>query len=84
MSPRSSTGPSLPERVASLETEANGHAITIVNHETRLDGHDAWLNQIRGSLRTMVVLWSIAVALLGFGFVQQYVSRPAAASTGSK
>lgn len=80
MNPRVPTG-NLGERVASLETGATSHAKTIDAHETRLDGHDAWLNQVRGSLRTMVVLWTIAVALLGLRFVQEYVARPAAAAS---
>lgn len=68
------------ERVASLETHSMSHERDLETHEERLDGHDAWLNQVRGSIRTMVVLWTIAVALLGFRFVSDYVAKPAGAA----
>lgn len=67
------------ERVIALEVTSSHQGETLDEHETRLDGHDAWLNQVRGSIRTMVVLWTIAVALLGFRVVQDYVTRPVSA-----
>lgn len=74
----------LGERVASLETSSVAHESKIKNHEDRLDGHDAWFNQVRGSLRTLVVLWTIAVGILGIlgvRFIQDLVARPVSASS---
>jgi hypothetical protein len=69
------------ERVVSLEAESASHTKAIDDHEERLDDHDKWLNQVRGSVRTMAVLWAIAVALNGFGFVRDYLSRPVSAAS---
>lgn len=55
----------LGERVASLETESYAHGVKIAAHDTRLTDHSAILNQVKGGIRLLVVLWTIAVAVLG-------------------
>lgn len=84
MSPRGRfTTDVLGERVASLEVETTALIMRSGEHENRLDGHDAWLNQVKGMYRTLVILWGISTAILGlFGirYVQDLVTKPVTAA----
>jgi len=77
---RSQTLP-LGERVATLENEAWSQATKIAKHEEAIRDHEKWFNQVRGSMRTLAILWGIAVAMLGFKFLQDFVTRPVSAAS---
>lgn len=87
MRPRAITEP-IGERVAALEADAWTYATKLAKHEerveerletqdTRLAGHDAILNQVKGGIRLLVVLWTIAVAILG---AREFLPRAAGAT----
>lgn len=91
MRPRATTEP-LGQRVAALESEAWAQAAKLAEHKAAVEvrfredelvikDHEKWLNQVRGSLRTLAVLWAVAVALLGMHFVQEWIARPVSAAS---
>jgi hypothetical protein len=77
---RSFTEP-IGERVAALESEIWAHAAKLAKHEDAVKDHDKWLNQVRGSLRTLAVLWAISTTLLGLRVLSDFFPRSARAST---
>ncbi len=67
----------LPERVATLENESWSLATKMAKHESDIKDHEKWLNQVKGSIRLLVVLWTIAVGILG---LREVLPRAAGAS----
>lgn len=55
----------LPERVATLEAQNEECAGERADMSEQLTEISATLNQVRGGIRVLVVLWGMAVAVMG-------------------
>jgi hypothetical protein len=77
--------PPIGERVATLEEQNEACAIERKSHAEKIDDMRGVLLQVRGSIKTLVVLWAIATAAVSAGAVKYlfHTLAPAAAAGAS-
>jgi hypothetical protein len=70
----------MPERIATLEEQNEACAKEREDLRTDVNHIKSTLDQIKGSVRTLVILWTIAVAVAGFVGVKHVTTAPASAA----
>jgi len=70
----------MPERITSLEKENEQCAIERKELDDKMTNVNNTLQQIRGGIRTLVVLWTIAMAVAGLVGVKHVTAAVAPAA----